>query len=463
MATAASLEPFWAVGNKTAHTTDHKRTSNNGNNLSNNNSNNNNNNNNTGGAFSLALPTHTSALGRLRLMAQHLAPHAGAAGSDRASVPSTLPALEPFEVDVVVVGAGFSGLLACRKLLMTTSLRVALLDSLEGPGGVWRASKKTRGTSHAPLKTALPATAYLPLLGGKQCRPGSSLGRFCPQRTFSPRDEVAHYCDLLLEEILAFEGGDRLHVFFETQVVKCQQKRGTALWDVFTDSGAQVFAAKYLLMATGGAVHDPTLYPPSLAQDVPDLLTSPREQAALLAHGNADARIEMAKAVDAHIATLPPSVRPVGGEALLPAVRNEAGHDLRDALSPAIASGEAGSVFGMFAEGFANCAVLGAPQAIGPAVNSTHFAELQVEFVASVMIHAEETRSAAISVRPGSAQRWAEVCARESRVGSSSVFWGTQQRYFSQLYSLRDSLLELSEHRPATGTESLPILFSFKE
>jgi cation diffusion facilitator CzcD-associated flavoprotein CzcO len=173
-------------------------------------------------------------------------------------------------VDAVVVGAGFSGLMAARALLRrgtstlqgsdltpTDSFTVALVDQQDRPGGVWAAN------IYPGAACDVPSAEYLPFLGAS-CAEGSPLREFAPSRRFSPQPEIQRYCGLLLDELRDTgreteekNGCGRLRELWSTRVAAAEWDAARGHWQLaLSDCTAQKtttteLRARFCIFATG--------------------------------------------------------------------------------------------------------------------------------------------------------------------------------------------------------------------
>ena len=171
---------------------------------------------------------------RLRALRCHLgqegaAPELAAA----ASAPAPTPAAAERPLDAVIVGAGFAGLYAIRKLRDELGLNVVALETGNGVGGTWFWNRY----------------------------PGARCDVHSVEYSFSWDDELQQEWDW--EEVMAAQPqileyadhvADRFDltrsIQFETKVVGCAFNEATEQWAVTTDRG-DTFSAQFLIGCVG--------------------------------------------------------------------------------------------------------------------------------------------------------------------------------------------------------------------
>lgn len=152
---------------------------------------------------------------------------------------SATPAVD---VDVLVVGAGFAGLLAAIKLKARGDLRFEVLEKAADLGGTWLANRYPGAACDVP--SHLYSYSFAP-------NPNWS-------RSFSTSEEIWRYLD-----DCAARYDIRRHIRFDTPVTALRWHAQDGIWSV-TTGGGQVRRARCVILGTG-ALSRPAL------PDVPGL------------------------------------------------------------------------------------------------------------------------------------------------------------------------------------------------
>jgi cation diffusion facilitator CzcD-associated flavoprotein CzcO len=135
-------------------------------------------------------------------------------------------------VDAVVIGAGFSGLYATKRLL-DLGLTVAAFDAADGPGGVWR------WNGYPGAQTDSPQSTY------RFTFADDLEAEWEYTRKFPRRQEVLGYLRHVADQY-----GLTRHYTFGTRVETAQYLEESGTWVVTTDSGEAV-RAQYVVTGLG--------------------------------------------------------------------------------------------------------------------------------------------------------------------------------------------------------------------
>lgn len=133
------------------------------------------------------------------------------------------------DVEVVIVGAGISGIGAGIELLRRGNTSFALLDAANELGGTWR------DNTYPGIAVDLPAVSYC--YSFETDYPWS--------RTFAPGAEVQAYIRHCAEKY-----GVIGHIRYGSRVLRCQFEPGGDSWVTQLDDGT-VVTSRYLIAATG--------------------------------------------------------------------------------------------------------------------------------------------------------------------------------------------------------------------
>src|SRR3954468_14082368 len=140
---------------------------------------------------------------------------------------------------VVIVGAGFGGLVAAIELRRNGIEDVVVLERADGLGGTWRDNTYPGAACDVP--------SHLYSLSYAQRRDWS---RLC-----SPQDEILRY----LRSVAREHGVDGL-VVPDTEVTACRWDDARAVWTVETARDGLTYEADAIVLATG-QLHRPVLPP----------------------------------------------------------------------------------------------------------------------------------------------------------------------------------------------------------
>lgn len=134
------------------------------------------------------------------------------------------------ELDVVVLGAGFSGILASYHLMQAGVQNIRNIDQAGDFGGVWYWNR------YPGIQCDNDAYCYLPLL--------EETG-FIPSKKFSDGAEIYQYC-----RSLAAQFGFRDKALFHTLITSLRWDKASNRWQIKTNRG-DTLRAKFVIMACG--------------------------------------------------------------------------------------------------------------------------------------------------------------------------------------------------------------------
>jgi cyclohexanone monooxygenase len=136
------------------------------------------------------------------------------------------------EVEVLIVGAGFGGILTAARLSEVGITDVRILDVASDFGGTWYWNR------YPGVQCDIESYAYLPLL--------EETG-YMPKHRYAFGDEIREYCQLL---------GRRYDLYskasFQTAVTKAEWDEKAGRWQVETNRGDR-FSARHFLLGVGRA------------------------------------------------------------------------------------------------------------------------------------------------------------------------------------------------------------------
>jgi cyclohexanone monooxygenase len=141
--------------------------------------------------------------------------------------------IERETVDVVVVGAGFGGLAALRKLRDDLGLSVRLLEAASGPGGVWYWNR------YPGARCDVESLQYTFGFSDDLSQ------EWCWTERFAPQPEILKYLNHVVER---FDLAKDIH--FDTRLTSAAFDEHNCRWSLETEPGGQ-YEARYLIMATG--------------------------------------------------------------------------------------------------------------------------------------------------------------------------------------------------------------------
>ncbi len=134
------------------------------------------------------------------------------------------------ECDVLVVGAGFAGLLLWHKLSQAGFTDVRFCEKGGDVGGTWYWNR------YPGIACDVEAYSYLPLL--------EEMGYF-PTMKFASGFEIMEYCQNMAEQFGFYD-----HCLFHTTVERTDWDEASGRWTVRTDRG-DAMRARYVVLANG--------------------------------------------------------------------------------------------------------------------------------------------------------------------------------------------------------------------
>jgi cyclohexanone monooxygenase len=196
----------------------------------------------------------TATTRRLGAVARHVGRHASGcphdkdspAGARRAPLNATPAAHEGAQdlggleeqmtVDVLVVGAGFAGMIALRRFRDELGLRVRVLEQGSGVGGTWY------WNAYPGAHCDVPVLEYSPGFDAELERDYSSewTGLFASQ------PELLRYAEHMKERFDLARS-----ITFDTKVVGCEWDAAAAQWGVRTDTGSSQWRASVVVACIG--------------------------------------------------------------------------------------------------------------------------------------------------------------------------------------------------------------------
>jgi len=136
------------------------------------------------------------------------------------------------EVEVLIVGAGFGGILTAARMSEVGVTDVRIIDTASDFGGTWYWNR------YPGVQCDIESYAYLPLL--------EETG-YMPKHRYAYGDEIREYCQLL---------GRRYDLYpkttFQTAVTKAEWDDSIGRWQVETNRGDR-FSARHFLLGVGRA------------------------------------------------------------------------------------------------------------------------------------------------------------------------------------------------------------------
>jgi cyclohexanone monooxygenase len=134
------------------------------------------------------------------------------------------------ECEILVVGAGFAGLLLWYKLSQAGFTDVRFCEKGGDVGGTWYWNR------YPGIACDVESYSYLPLL--------EEMGYY-PTMKFASGFEILEYCQNMAEKFSFYD-----HCLFHTTVEKTEWDEATGRWTVYTDRG-DAMKARYVILANG--------------------------------------------------------------------------------------------------------------------------------------------------------------------------------------------------------------------
>ena len=134
------------------------------------------------------------------------------------------------ECEILVVGAGFAGLLLWHKLSQAGFADVRFCEKGGDVGGTWYWNR------YPGIACDVESYSYLPLL--------EEMGYF-PSMKFASGFEIFEYCQKMAARFGFYD-----HCLFHTTVLKTEWDEATGRWTVHTDRG-DAMKARYVILANG--------------------------------------------------------------------------------------------------------------------------------------------------------------------------------------------------------------------
>ena len=134
------------------------------------------------------------------------------------------------DCEILVVGAGFAGLLLWHKLNEAGFSDVRFCEKGGDVGGTWYWNR------YPGIACDVESYSYFPLL--------EEMG-YVPSMKFASGFEIMEYCQALAEKFGFYD-----HCLFHTTVERTEWDEDAARWTVFTDRG-DTMKARYVLLANG--------------------------------------------------------------------------------------------------------------------------------------------------------------------------------------------------------------------
>jgi cyclohexanone monooxygenase len=134
------------------------------------------------------------------------------------------------ECEVLVVGAGFAGLLLWHKLSRAGFTDVRFCEKGGDVGGTWYWNR------YPGIACDVEAYSYLPLLEEME---------YFPSMKFASGFEIMEYCQKMAEKFGFYD-----HCLFHTTVDRTEWNEETGRWTVYTDRG-DAMQARFVILANG--------------------------------------------------------------------------------------------------------------------------------------------------------------------------------------------------------------------
>ena len=136
------------------------------------------------------------------------------------------------ECEILVIGAGFAGLLLWHKLRESGFRDVRFCEKGGDVGGTWYWNR------YPGIACDVEAYSYLPLL--------EEMG-YVPSMKFASGFEILEYCQQMAERFGFYE-----HCLFHTTVERSEWDEASARWTVFTDRG-DAMRARFVVLPTASS------------------------------------------------------------------------------------------------------------------------------------------------------------------------------------------------------------------
>ena len=134
------------------------------------------------------------------------------------------------ECEILVIGAGFAGLLLWHKLSKAGFTDVRFCEKGGDVGGTWYWNR------YPGIACDVESYSYLPLL--------EEMGYY-PSMKFASGFEILEYCQAMAEKFGFYD-----HCLFHTTVDRTEWDEATGRWTVYTDRG-DAMKARYVILANG--------------------------------------------------------------------------------------------------------------------------------------------------------------------------------------------------------------------
>ena len=134
------------------------------------------------------------------------------------------------ECEILVVGAGFAGLLLWYKLSQAGFDDVRFCERGGDVGGTWYWNR------YPGIACDVESYSYFPLLEEME---------YFPTMKFASGFEIFEYCQKMAEKFRFYD-----HCLFHTAVTRTEWNEETERWTVFTDRGDEM-KAKFIVLANG--------------------------------------------------------------------------------------------------------------------------------------------------------------------------------------------------------------------
>src|SRR4051794_40089671 len=134
------------------------------------------------------------------------------------------------ECDILVVGAGFAGLLLWYKLSQEGFIDVRFCEKGGDVGGTWYWNR------YPGIACDVESYSYFPLL--------EEMG-YVPTMKFASGFEILEYCQSMAEKFSFYD-----HCLFHTTVEKTEWDEESGRWTVYTDRG-DAMRARFVILANG--------------------------------------------------------------------------------------------------------------------------------------------------------------------------------------------------------------------